>query len=497
MKKYILITAVFFAAGITGCKKNYLDLEVNPNSPSVTTPQLTLAGALVSSENILVNDYGQYAVWDGYQTTSGNYVPNTQINQYQFNNQQFNYDWNDWYSNLTNYNNLQVTSAAIPADANFEAIAMIMKAYGFQSLVDNYNNVPYTQAFQPSTYLFPVYDNGMDIYHDLGKQLDAAIALIQKSPSATSPGSSDVVFQGNMTGWIKLANTLKLRLAIRVSTKFPSDPLVTDLNSTSSLGYLDGSLEATMNPGYSNTAGKQSPFYGTYGYDQNNNPTGDNLYYRANAYSVNTLESLDDPRLGQIWALTLPDGAPSTNPPSIYHGNVFGDGGALTNSNTSTFGPGLLVSPVQNAPLLLSSESLFLQAEAVNNGFLKSSLTPEQLYEAGITASFIELGLTASQATSYYTSGGTNVNWTATANKEQAILEQKWIALTNLFPFEEWNEYRRTLYPVLPSSIDPAAISPTLPTRIFYPLSEQQTNNANLLKEGTIDPFTSKIFWAK
>ncbi len=46
MKKYILIVAAFFATGISGCKKDYLSLEVNPNTPSVTTPQLVLAGSI-------------------------------------------------------------------------------------------------------------------------------------------------------------------------------------------------------------------------------------------------------------------------------------------------------------------------------------------------------------------------------------------------------------------------------------------------------------------
>ena len=80
MKKYILMIAVFLAAGISGCKKDYLSQEVNPNSPSVTTPQLTLTAALVGAASIVVNDYTEYGVWAGYWTTSGNYVPNSSIN---------------------------------------------------------------------------------------------------------------------------------------------------------------------------------------------------------------------------------------------------------------------------------------------------------------------------------------------------------------------------------------------------------------------------------
>ncbi len=117
------MTAVFLAAGITGCKKNYLSQEVNPNQPSVTTPQLSLAGAEVSTAAIITTNYNEYGVWAGYWTTSGNYVPNQGINEYQFTNSTFDPQglpgpWTNLYSNLTNYNTLQTVSAASPSFAN-------------------------------------------------------------------------------------------------------------------------------------------------------------------------------------------------------------------------------------------------------------------------------------------------------------------------------------------------------------------------------------------
>jgi hypothetical protein len=505
MKKYILIIAAFFTAGISGCKKDYLSLEVNPNAPSVTTPQLTLSAALSGAANIIVNDYPAYGVWAGYWTTSGNYVPNTTVNEFQLTNSSLIASWNDWYTNLTNLNNLQKLAAADPSLANYQAIAMIMKAYGFQHLVDDYNDVPYTQAFQPATILFPVYDKGVDIYHDLGKQLDAAIALINKSSAAAAPGPDDIVFKGNMTSWKKFANSLKLRLAIRVSSKTSGDALVTDLASTASEGYLDGILEARANPGYSNTAGKQNPFYANFGLDPTGNEASNSVYYRANNFAISTLTSFNDPRLATEYSLTVPAGAPAGTAPSVYHGNVFGDTKTtnLTNANNSGVGPGLSQSPTQDAILFSGAESLFLQAEALNDGFAISGnpatpATAQLAYDGGITASFLDQGLTSAQATTYMSQAIANVGWTASTDKEQAIITQKWIALNGYFNFEAWNEYRRTGFPVHPFSIDPAAASSTAyPSRILYPLSELTTNPTNLGKEGTIDIFTSKIFWAK
>ena len=493
MKKYILILAAFLATGIFGCKKNYLSLENNPNTPSITTPQLTLAAALNATAANISTSYSYYGVWAGYWTTSGNYVPNSTINQYQFTPTSFNGDWAAWYQNLANYNNLQILAAKDPLLANYQAIAMIMKAYGFEVLVDNYNDVPYTQAFQPSTNIFPAYDKAEDIYHDLGKQLDAAIALINKGVS-TVPGNDDIVYQGNMTAWKAFANTLKLKLAIRVYQKYQqenksSDPLITGVSATAAGGYIDGAgnPEAVVNPGYSNASGKQNPFYATYGNDATGNPVFGNVYWRANSFSVNMLQGFNDPRVSQLYQ-KLPNGT--------VHGNGFGDPGVQSNSFVSSIGPGLLQSPSQGQPIFTAAESLFLQAEAANAG-LGGFIGAQTLYENGITASFTDLGLTSDDAKAYFGQAIPNVGWAASGNKEQAIITQKWIAMNGYFNFEGYNEYRRTGYPVLKSSLDPAAISQTLPTRIPYPQDELTTNAANLAKEGTINYFTSKIFWAK
>jgi len=455
MKKYISIIAVLFAAGISGCKKDYLDLEVNPNSPSVSTPSLTLSAALVTSASIVQADYPFYGVWDGYWTTSGSYVPSQTINEFQFTNTDFNGSWND---------------------------------------------LPYSQAFQPSTILFPAYDDAETIYHSLGKSLDAAIALIVANPNATSPGSADVVFAGNMTNWVLFANSIKLRLAIHVYTKLgASDPLVTDLSSTAKYGYLNQSAEADLNPGYSNTlAGsgvyQANPFWAAYGTDVNGNLTFGNVYYKANEYAIKVLQSFNDPRDSSYY---------TTLSPGVVVGNVFGDTKTtLSGANTSNIGTGLLISPSQNAILFSSAESLFLQAEALNDGLAISgaSTTPataQIAFQDGIAGSFADVGLTSAAAATYYGQPLANVNWTASPNKELAIITQKWISLNGLFNLEAYNEYRRTGYPALPESIDPSAISATLPTRIFYPLSELASNSTQLAKVGTINPFTSKIFWAK
>lgn len=495
MKKYILIIAVFFSIGITGCKKTYLDEEVNPNQPSVSPPGLTLAGALVVAAANVNQSYSTNGIWMQYWSNSGNFVPDPASEQFQITNTSYTGVWTTLYQNLTNFNNLQVSAAADPTQASFEAIAIIMKVYDFQQLVDQFGDVPYTQAFNPSKYLNPAYDPQQSIYNDLVKQLDAAIALASKG--GTNPGSSDIVYGGNMANWQKFANSLKLRLAIRQSTVNKSNTAAADLAATASFGYLDDTQDAEANPGYANElssgSSQQSPFWAAYGLDVTGNATFPNTYYRGNNFFIKALTNFNDPRINQVYA---PAGSGVTN----IQGNTFGNttSAVLSNSFTASIGPGLLISPTQNAVLMGSAEACFLQAEGILDGYITTG-TAQDLYQRGITASFVAMGLTAAQATTYYSQSITNVGWTASANQEEAIIYQKWISLIGFGNLEANLEYLRTGFPVLPNPVsqDPAAVSATLPIRQYYPLSELTSNGVSVAKEGTINIFTTKIFWEK
>ncbi|MET3501079.1 hypothetical protein ABIC45_002691 [Mucilaginibacter rubeus] len=485
MKKYFYIMVGLVTIGLSGCKKDFLELSVNPNTPSVTTPQFTLAGALKVASDIVNINYPHYGVWAGQLSPSGNYVPSPQLQQYQFTTDNYQV-FAPLYANLTNFNTLETISADA-SFAKFRAIAKIMKAYDFEQLVDNYNNVPYTEAFNSSKTLFPKYDKGADIYADLIKQIDAAIALIDGNASATSPDISDIVFKGDMAKWKLFANTLKLRLAVR-------GKLTATLPASGDANYLNASVKAATQPGYANSdavGGQQSPFWRSFGFDQNGNPTGNNAYYRANAYELGILTATNDTLRARAFYAAI-----ANDPKKIKRvGIILGDDSAVPNAGTSAIGPGLLKSATQDGILMSSAESYFLQAEAVVNGTITGNA--QALYESGITASFVALGLSADAAKTYYNQPIANVSWAASTNKLQAIITQKWISLTGYGSLEAYNEIRRTGYPAVPRSIDSKAIGTGLPTRVFYPTSEYQQNADNVGKEGTIDPFKSKIFWAK
>jgi hypothetical protein len=522
MKKYISTILISLAVAGSSCKKDYLNLTVNPNVPSITTPDLALSGALKTTADIVNGgDYIQYASWVGYMSQSTGFQPFTNVEQYNFTTTDFNGPWNDNYSNLSNYNAMFASTT----DPNYQAIAKIMMAYDFEALVDNYNNVPYSQALLGAKNLNPAYDGGPAIYTDLMKQLDAAIVLIQKAPAtALAPTTSDIMYGGNMGNWIKFANTLKLRLAVRVSgVSTLASSFATAAQATASLGYIDATDAALVNPGYLNSdadGGQQSPLWRYYGFNQSGTPGTGRQEYQANSFAANFYGSNSDPRLIEVYAPSATvDAATATSFTAGSTLNVQGgvpiisttfgdsqpptatvDGKAGSTVSPSLIGTGLLTSPTMSAVLLSAPESLFLQAEAVQRGIITASATPASLYNAGITASFefdnvpnadVAAATYYAQPAIAYPTGG------SLAAQVQAIITQKWAALNVFGAFEAFNENRRTGYPAVPTSIYQGANAPHQVARIFYPFVEYATNAANVAAQGTIDKFSSKIFWAQ
>jgi hypothetical protein len=521
----MLITLV---AAASSCKKDYLNLITNPNVPSVASPDLLLAGALKSTADIVNGgDYVQYAAWVGYLSQSTGFQPFTNIEQYQFTSNDFTGIWTDNYLNLANYNALLGSTT----EPNYQAIAKIMMAYDYEALVDNYNNVPYTQALQGTKFINPAYDQGTAIYTDLMKQLDAAIVLIQKAPAtALTPTTADIMYGGNMTAWLKLANTLKLKLCIRVTNVSTLEStFASAVKATEALGYIDGTSAgpaALVNPGYLDVdanGGQESPLWRYYGFNQSGAQQTGRQEFQANSYAANYYGSNNDPRLVEVYAGSTTPGVADVVPSSLTANSAvnvqngvaiisttFGDsqppGGTIDGKPVpliapSLVGPGLLQSATQDAVILTAAESLFLQSEAAARGIISGGPTvAATLYNAGITASFEfdQVPEADNAAATYYAQSAvafpTAGSLTAQVN---AIIMQKWAALDVFGAFEAFNEERRTGIPAVPTSIYQGANAPNQVTRIFYPFVETATNSASVAAQGTIDKFTSKIFWAK
>ncbi|RYE18553.1 MAG: SusD/RagB family nutrient-binding outer membrane lipoprotein, partial [Sphingobacteriaceae bacterium] len=267
MKKifsFFIVGVLTFSA--TSCKK-YLDINTNPNSPTSTTPALVLPQALVGTAS-LTNSYDQSLGYPGGFFANvygfGGYGATVTLN---YGTSNFTGLFQSAYDNAEDYQYiLNNTTDASLIFSN--SIARIMKSYVFAKLVDNYNNVPYSEALTGSTVLTPKYDSAPVIYQDLVTQLNTAIANITKGQAASTTttkvlSSADPMFAGDMNRWKRFANSLKLRLLVKMAGVASLSSFTTPQFATfdNTIGIIVE--DATVNPGYLKQGGRLSPIYGS------------------------------------------------------------------------------------------------------------------------------------------------------------------------------------------------------------------------------------------
>ncbi len=495
MKKIIILLTVLVALG-TSCKKDFLAVdEFNPNSASAVPANLVLPAALNTTSRIidLPGNYDFVYLWLGEWCISGGYSQPTSLTQYNLLNSAYQGNWNNSYLNLSNYDYIE-TNSATDQLKNFKAIAKIMKVYLYQNLVDTYGNVPYSQALKGITNIKPAYDNQQTIYEDLVVQLDAAMGLINSAPvDATEVGNYDIIYHGDMGKWLKLANTIKLRILMNQTgmtgrAAYISTALATGPHTTAD--YIGSGDGAMLNPGYLQTASKMNPFWERF-YKQDNSQQSDGLgYYMAGQDACDFMNTYNDPRKLRIFA-------PYSG--TSIKGNYFGALLLGTVPTTSPLGPGLVKAYNMDAPIFTDFESLFLQAEAVSKGFITGA-TVKSLYETAVTNSIVYLGGTTGQAGDYLKQTSAplvNIDEATTAGTAvKTIITQKWLALNGVSAMPIWTDWRRTGYPdFIHFTADAAKLNATPPVRLLYPQSEISTNNDNVVAQGDISLFTTKIFW--
>lgn len=498
----IAFTALLFV----GCKKSFLDINKDPNQLTGTiSPSFVFTNALTQTVANMVdaNELGSY--YAGYWTQSSSYIYSTTTFAYQFNNTNFNF-YDPFFNNLEDYQYV-INNADAQKQPFFKGPAKVMKAMIYQQLVDLYGNVPFSEALKGAGNLAPKFDDQKAIYEALIPLLDSAISDLKANPFTGSFGGADVALKGNTTTWIKFANSLKLRILIRQSRIPGRDayilPQIQKILAEGT-GFLGAGQDVGVNPGYLASDTKQNPFYDRWGYSPSGATRSLGRYPRITKYLIDVLVAANDTfRLKRI---AYPVGgekksAPGTsvNPNIVanYKGVPFGAPSSYTAGTVSPIGPEVITFGKFNNPLylMLAAESQFLLAEAAlrypSAGFPK---TPQQYYEQGVRESFRVSGATDDQATALLTSNIDMFDWTASTDKFKAIWLQKWIALVNFQGLEAWAEVRRTNWPPIPVSVGVAA-GVTPPVRLFYPNTELASNGDNVLQQGTINVFTSRIFW--
>lgn len=352
--------------------------------------------------------------------------------------------------------------------ANRIAAVEIASVYAWSVVVNCWGDVPYSEAL--GTIGKPKYDKAADIYTDLFKRLDAAIAAID--PGSDSFGSSDLLYDGNAASWLKFAHSLKLKLAINVA----------DVNDATARSIILASADKAF------TSNADNASFRYLSSTPNNNPVSKSLNptytsrqdYVASEAIIKMMNDTQDPRRPFFF----------TNVKGDYIG---GEAGSNNTFDAFSQASKKVIAPDFEALLLDYAEVEFILAEASERWGILGS--PTDHYNKGITASVLYWGGTQAQADAYLT--GPNVAYaTAAGNFKQKIGEQKYLALYNR-GYDAWTEWRRLDYPVLKKA---SQATLDMPLRLFYPSSERTLNQENVEKASASmggDVVTTKLFWDK
>lgn len=494
--KNILIVSLVIL--FVGCS-DFLDVNENPNSPTVSTPSVTLPVAqedFLSLNATTMNYLGNFMV-DNWAVPAG-WSAMEELIQYRVTNSFYTYIFENSYAsifkNLTyveNYDNKNELYSA------YQVIAAAIKGFQYQYLVDLYGDIPYSEAGLRAKNTTPKYDKAEDVYKAVIESLTKAGTLAAKMPKVyENPGTQDIIFGGDMVMWAQFINTTKLRMLIRLSATGQDAYIKAEIAKIDANGA--GYIKATVkgNPGYSDNEYKQNPFYGYIGKNHENKPTDRYDFTVASEYAINSLDISKDPRLSRLYSETKAHGGykgivQTTTP--VNKDN--------TSRDLSHVGPGLLMSSEQDQPIMLLSEALFLQAEAVQRGYMTGDA--KALYEQAILESFkflkVDDGDPATTLTDeydkYIAQNIQNVAWDSSPDKIEAIISQKAIALNGTSGIECWIEMTRTGFPK--NVPVPAETKEGRPVRLLYPTSELERNGANVPAQIRTDAFKKYPFWKK
>jgi hypothetical protein len=494
MRRIILfLTVLATAFGFSSCKKNLLDINTNPNTASYSTPQLTIPVAIENAARRANTSYISLGFWVGYYATSSGFSKPVETYTYDITSSFLAATWDNLYNNLEDFDYVE-TKAKKQNLPVYEAVAKVMKTYDFHQLVDLWGKVPYTQALKGVQGFSPDYDDGQLVYDDLIKKIDTAISLFKAPGTPNTINSSldatKILLFGKLlntssssflTQWVKFSNTLKLKLLVQQS-QIGRDAYIKDrLNGLSASDFLGMGDDALINPGYTTATAQLNPWYGAF--YKSYKSSGDTYNSTvASDYAVKSYLKTADPRISYFY--TQDPGA------TAYLGSVFGDPSG-TPKAAKIGDPSLQATG--NAIIFTAAESLFLQAEAAQRGYITGNA--QTLYENAVKASFAYTGKSALYA-DYMAQPSTDIQWNLATDKIKLIISQKWFAMNGIDVLAAYNDFRRTGFPAAPLSTD-ANSKGKVPVRLFYPQRETLLNTANVLAAGDVDIFSTKVFWNK
>jgi hypothetical protein len=500
MKKISIMLALFSAFFISCENNDFGDLNENVNGSQEVDLQALMAGSIVRyATNTGRDNLLKPTLYVQYQSQRV-YVDEQNYNQAPA-------SWNNFYvqtlSNLTTITDyFENTTNPDPkillkGSANNQlGAAKIMKAMIWKRVTDTWGNVPYEQAFKEI--LTPAYSTQELIYKTEIANLIAARDMIDESE--LSP-AGDLIYNGDMLKWKKLANSMIMSMSIQLSKKYPAPGGYAAIQFNNALSDPNGSIESVADEAWfvhTTIAGFENPFFpnrrNDYGLSKTLTDALQGEALSANPTSNHTLDN----RI-RIFS----------NRPAATDGIPYG----LTQAASTPFNSRAKMNLQMwyaGAPtaFMTSSYTLLNRAEAAGLGWTTENAL--DLLEQGIIKSYESLNTkfkdqnTAAAATidilPFAAPYAAARKIDAGTNLLTVIREEKWVAL---FPtgFDAWSEWRRTGVPALVPSAN-ALNGGVIPTRYLYPSVEQSTNTSNYstgvnMLLPAVDDNKSKVWWAQ
>jgi hypothetical protein len=494
-----------------GCTKNFDDINTPENQIIADKVDITLLGQAFAesefyglcgdnqsfqrSESLFADEYSQYFGTIEPNFDSGNFTEVTSwTNRY----------FNDLYSRAlpqllfvekyTRDNQMDLANA----------IAKVWKVVVYHRITDFFGPIIYSQFGNEQ--ISVSYDSQEDVYHDFFKTLDSAVAVLKQQGGKNAFGTNDLVFNGDADKWLRLANSLRLRLATRIAYVDP-----TLAKQQAEQAVADGVMTDNLQNAMVRCSVNSLNFYAAITYIDE---------FRMTATMESVMVGYNDPRISQYFDPAVDGGGYHgirNGLPRVDKGTFLKDPYSFINTKWRPLARGGTNPPM---PVMKATELYFLRAEGALRGWNMGG-TAMELYNDGITTSLKETTASTDQEIDNYVNSlstpiAVNDKWNTPPMSDipvkydadggferqlEQIITQKWIAI---FPdgWEAWSERRRTGYPVgypIIQSFNPDINENGMMRRLQFTTGEI-SNNAEAVEEARkllhgADKNYTKLWW--
>lgn len=492
MRKYIKLF-VALAIVFTGCTKDFLDVNTDPDNPT----KAPLKMLLTQSQKTMSQRFDLYNGWGASLSFYVQHLVDRNSLWAETGNTVF---WGDAYASTLKDVESLIVQAEKEQNWVYAGVGQIMKAYLYAFLVDQFGNVPMSEALKAPELVYPKWDTDVDCYTQIFTLLKQANSNLRK-PTVTGvsnvlvPGADDLIYAGSKEKWIRLGNSIKFKLlnqqrlykdvSVEINALAAADSLIKNNSQDFQLKFGPETTPDNRNGSYKEWESSQKSLFCSpymleimkgakagmvytgcvdpriryYMYNQlsgsaSGSREGNKIEYRDGGFVSIYPGSIGRYRDGSLDGTTTIIG--------MYPcGGLYDDNGAKKITGSSSSG----TAPYR---FLTFADICFIKAELANAGVLTTG-TARAYFSAGVDAAFAKVdevaalvvaGQTAKQTVPVITSlAATNtykaavlLRWddpaTDQAKRLEYIMTQKWLYNYGC-PQDSYTDWRRTGYPIL------------------------------------------------